>query len=86
MTWTWTLDVIIGFYFATLIIGCIIMCIGGSIITNWSNNNIAIYFGASICAIGAILVAAPIMILIVYFGEKFIFTFIEATEYLFTNF
>ena len=83
---TWTLDAIIGFYFATLIIGCIIMYIGGSLITNWPNNNIAIYLGASICAIGAILVAAPIMISIVYFGEKLIFTFIEATEYLFANF
>lgn len=83
---TWTLDEIIGFYFATLIIGFIIMCIGGSIITNWPNNNIAIYLGAFICAIGAILVAAPIMISIVYFGEKLVFTFIEATEYLFANF
>lgn len=83
---TWTLDGIIGLYFAVLIIGCIIMCIGGSIITNWPNNNVAIYLGASICAIGAILAAAPIMISIVYFGEKLVFTFIEATEYLFANF
>ena len=83
---TWTLDAIIGFYFATLIIGCIIMCIGGSIITTWPNNNVAIYLGASICAIGAVLAAAPIMTSIVYFGEKLIFTFIETTEYLFANF
>ena len=83
---TWALDGIIGLYFAVLIIGCIIMCIGGSIITNWPNNNVAIYLGASICAIGAILAAAPIMISIVYFGEKLVFTFIEATEYLFANF
>lgn len=83
---TWTLDAIIGFYFATLIIGCIIMGIGASIITNWPNNNVAIYLGASICAIGAILAAAPIMTSIVYFGEKLVFTFIEVTEYLFANF
>lgn len=83
---TWTLDAIIGFYFATLIIGCIIMCIGGSIITTWPNNNVAIYLGASICSVGAILAAAPIMTSIVYFGEKLVFTFIEATEYLFANF
>ena len=83
---TWTLDAIIGFYFATLIIGCIIMGIGASIITNWPNNNVTIYLGASICAIGAILAAAPIMTSIVYFGEKLVFTFIEVTEYLFANF
>lgn len=83
---TWTLDGIIGLYFITLIMGCIIMSIGGSIITTWPNNNVAIYLGASICAIGAILAAAPIMISIVYFGEKLVFTFIEATEYLFANF
>lgn len=83
---TWTLDAIIGFYFATLIIGFIIMCIGWGIITTWPNNNVAVYLGASICAIGAVLAAAPIMTSIVYFGEKLIFTFIEATEYLFANF
>ena len=83
---TWTLDAIIGFYFATLIIGFIIMCIGWGIITTWPNNNVAVYLGASICAIGAILAAAPIMTSIVYFGEKLIFTFIEVTEYLFANF
>jgi hypothetical protein len=83
---TWTLDAIIGFYFATLIIGCIIMCIGGGIITTWPNNSVAIYLGASICAIGAIFAAAPIMTSIVYFGEKLVFTFIEVTEYLFANF
>lgn len=83
---TWTLDAIIGFYFATLIIGFIIMCIGWGIITTWPNNNVAVYLGASICAIGAVLAAAPIMTSIVYFGEKLVFTFIEATEYLFANF
>ena len=83
---TWTLDAIIGFYFATLIIGFIIMRIGWGIITTWPNNNVAVYLGASICAIGAILAAAPIMTSIVYFGEKLIFTFIEVTEYLFANF
>lgn len=83
---TWTLDAIIGFYFATLIIGFIIMCIGWGIITTWPNNNVAVYLGASICAIGAVLAAAPIMTSIVYFGEKLIFTFIEATKYLFANF
>ena len=83
---TWTLDEIIGLYFVTLTISCIIMGIGCSIIINWPNNNVAIYLGASIYAIGAILAAAPIMISIVYFGEKLVFTFIEATEYLFANF
>jgi hypothetical protein len=83
---TWTLDAIIGFYFAILIIGCIIMCIGWGIITTWPNNNVAVYLGASICAIGAIFAAAPIMTSIVYFGEKLVFTFIKATEYLFANF
>lgn len=83
---TWTLDEIIGLYFMTLLIGCIIMGIGGSIIATWPNNNVAVYLGASICAIGAILAAAPIMTSIVYFGEKLVFTFIEATEYLFANF
>jgi NhaP-type Na+/H+ or K+/H+ antiporter len=83
---TWTFDEIIALYFITLIIGCIIISIGIKIIVTWPNNNIAIYLGASICAVGAILVAAPIMTSIVYFGEKLVFTFIEATEYLFANF
>jgi hypothetical protein len=83
---TWTLDEIIGLYFVTLTIGCIIIGIGWNIIGTWPNNNVAIYLGASICAIGVILVAAPIMISIVYFGEKLVFAFIEATEYLFANF
>lgn len=83
---TWTLDEIIGLYFMTLLIGFIIMGIGFSIITTWPNNNVAVYLGASICAIGAVLAAAPIMTSIVYFGEKLVFTFIEVTEYLFANF
>lgn len=83
---TWTLDEIIGLYFMTLLIGFIIVGIGFSIITTWPNNNVAVYLGASICAIGAVLAAAPIMTSIVYFGEKLVFTFIEVTEYLFANF
>ena len=83
---TWTLDEIIGLYFMTLLIGFIIVGIGFSIITTWPNNNVATYLGASICAIGAIVAAAPIMVSIVYFGEKLVFTFIEVTEYLFANF
>lgn len=83
---TWTLNNILGIYVAMIFIGLIIFLLGMAIIEQFSGNNYALYIGATIAAIGAIVMGAPILVLIVYYGGQLASTFIEATEYLFANF
>ena len=83
---TWTVNDILGIYVTMIFFGFIIFLLGMTITQEFSGSNCALYIGATIAAVGAIVMGAPIMISIVYFGEKLIFTFIEATEYLFANF
>ena len=83
---TWTMQDILGIYIVMIFIGFIILLIGVSIIKEFSNSNCAIYTGATIAAVGAIVMGAPILVLIVYYGGQLASTFIEVTEYLFANF
>ena len=69
-----------------IFIGLIILLIGVSIIKECSNSKCALYIGATIAAVGAIIMGAPILVLIVYYGGQLASTFIEVTKYLFANF
>ena len=83
---TWTMNDILGIYVTMIFCGFIFFLLGIAITQQFSGNNYALYIGATVAAIGAIVMGAPILVLIVYYGGQLASTFIEATEYLFANF
>ena len=83
---TWTVNDILGIYVTMIFFGFIIFLLGMAITQEFSGSNCALYIGATIAAVGAIVMGAPILVLIVYYGGQLASTFIEATKYLFANF